>query len=205
MREDTCGGPLVSIPEVNAPEYTDEEKARLTENLRCLVEAIHIGKLRSRALHPTLLFDLHRALFDGVTGHAGRPRGPGFGSEVLRFGRRYSADRKYVARKLDELFRWIARAVDALEAAREDDAYEDQGLRVALHAHAEVIRIHPFEDGNGRSSRLLLDVLLVRLALRPVSFDTVRDEYIAVLEAAFEGDEQPMADLYIRLVSDRLE
>lgn len=195
---------VVSVPDVDAPEYTEDEKRRLSENLHEAITLVHCGALSGRPLLGALLFDLHRALFHDVRGHAGRPRGRGFGSEVLRFGLRYSSPRDRVADELEQMFRRLRAAVSAAETQRDDDAYELSALKVALWGHTEVIRIHPFEDGNGRSSRLLLDVLLVRFGLRPVSFDVVRAEYIAALEAAFEGDDGPLVDLVIRLQSDAL-
>jgi len=194
----------VNVPEVAAPEYTDDEKRQLSENLRGVVAQVHGGALSARLIQAPLLFDLHRALFEEVRGHADRPRGRGFGSEVLRFGPRYSSPRDRVADDLDRMFRRLRAAVSEAEAQRDDGAYELSALRVALWGHTEVIRIHPFEDGNGRSSRLLLDVLLVRFGLRPVSFDVVRAEYIAALEAAFEGDDGLLVDLVVRLQSDAL-
>ncbi len=194
----------MNVPEVDAPEYTDDEKRRLSENLQGVVELVHCGGLSGRPIQASVLFDLHRALFYDVRGHAGRARGRGFGSEVLRFGPRYSSPRDRVADDLDRMFRRLRVAVSDAATLSDDETYELSALRVALWAHTEVIRIHPFEDGNGRSSRLLLDVLLVRFGLRPVSFDVVRAEYIAALEAAFEGDDGLLVDLVIRLQSDAL-
>jgi Fic family protein len=68
--------------------------------------------------------------------------------------------------------------------------------------HAEAIRIHPFEDGNGRSTRALLNWILVRLGLRPIAFDIVKQEYLACLNHYYStGDIQPLIDLCIRLSS----
>lgn len=194
----------MTLPDVDAPTYTDEENERLSENLTRVAEAVHRGTLRPRRLQVDLLLDLHRALFDGVRSHAGRPRGPGFGSEVLRFGPQYSVHRTKVVAELDRLFHWLRLSVDSLEANRDDEEYALASFRVAARAHVGVVRIHPFEDGNGRSSRLLLDAVLVRLGFRPVSFDVVRAEYIGALEAAFGGDDEPLVDLCIRLASDAL-
>ncbi len=191
-------------PEVDAPHYTDDEKAALTENLRAVTEVVHGGALSLRPIRFEVLADLHRSLFLEVRSHAGRARCPGFGSEVLRFGPWYSTRRNEVDRELTALFRWIANSVAELEAHREAAEYTESALRVALRAHTEVIRIHPFEDGNGRSSRLLLDWLLVRLELPPVSFDVVREEYIRALEEAFRGDDTLLLDLVIRVQSDAL-
>jgi len=194
----------VSAPDLDLPKYTDEETRQLTDNLRQIVETIHRGDLRERPLRPDLLSDLHRALFGGVRSHAGRPRAPGFGSDVLRFGVRYSFSRGQVAKALEDCFRRLRVDLGELEANPAHEDYEPQALRLALGAHVEVIRIHPFEDGNGRTARLLLDLLLVRVGLRPIPIELVRAEYITALEAAFEGDDGLLVDCYLRLASDAL-
>lgn len=64
-----------------------------------------------------------------------------------------------------------------------------------LHAarmHYHFVAIHPFIDGNGRTARLLMNLLLLRAgypaALIPVS---ARAEYYATLEDANHGDLRP--------------
>lgn len=67
-----------------------------------------------------------------------------------------------------------------------------------------MIRIHPFEDGNGRSSRALLNAILVRQDLVPIAVDALKDEYIAALNHYLRaGQIQPLLDLFIRLASDQ--
>jgi Fic family protein len=58
----------------------------------------------------------------------------------------------------------------------------------AFRAHRELVGIHPFNDGNGRTARLLMNLTLARagyppLAIRPED----RPAYIAALEAAHGG------------------
>lgn len=43
--------------------------------------------------------------------------------------------------------------------------------------HIEFIRIHPFEDGNGRTGRLLLNYNLLRQNIAPVIITTDLEEY----------------------------
>jgi Fic family protein len=55
----------------------------------------------------------------------------------------------------------------------------------AFRAHFDLVAIHPFSDGNGRTARLLMNLMLIRggwppLAVRPND----RNAYIAALEAA---------------------
>lgn len=78
--------------------------------------------------------------------------------------------------------------------------YEEEALRFALWAHAEIIRIHPFEDGNGRSCRLLMDHLLVALSLQPIPVEACKQEYIEALNTyMLTRNMQPLLDLFLRL------
>ena len=74
-----------------------------------------------------------------------------------------------------------------------------------LHAariHYELVAIHPFIDGNGRTARLLMNLLLLRsgypAALIPV---TERASYYAALEAANGGDRRPFEALIAERVT----
>jgi prophage maintenance system killer protein len=61
----------------------------------------------------------------------------------------------------------------------------DNPLERALHAHFNIARIHPFEDGNGRTSRLIQDTILAdeRLPLAMIHLFE-RPEYIKRIEEA---------------------
>ena len=43
------------------------------------------------------------------------------------------------------------------------------GIELAAWTHAEFVRIHPFLDGNGRTSRLLMNYQLLKNVFLPVS------------------------------------
>ena len=62
--------------------------------------------------------------------------------------------------------------------------------------HAEFIRIHPFDDGNGRVGRLITSYLCLQagfpVSIIPVS---VRDSYLQALNAADQGDLTPLRNL----------
>lgn len=77
---------------------------------------------------------------------------------------------------------------------------EDAAARVVL-AHFIFVYIHPFFDGNGRTARFMMNVMLAA-AGRPwmvIRLDH-RDEYMAALErAAVDGDIGPFAELLARI------
>jgi Fic family protein len=88
---------------------------------------------------------------------------------------------------------WWRMLVDAAEL------YDLEAVRVAVWAHAEIIRVHPFEDGNGRS-RLCANHLLVQLGLRPVAIEAVKQEYTEALNHYYvAGELEPLLDLYLQL------
>lgn len=41
-------------------------------------------------------------------------------------------------------------------------------VELASYVHAEFVRIHPFQDGNGRTARLLLNFMLMKAGYQPV-------------------------------------
>jgi cell filamentation protein, protein adenylyltransferase len=88
---------------------------------------------------------------------------------------RTEADRHYapspaeVPELMSEFGQWLARAPDTPQTA--------------FTAHRRLVRIHPFNDGNGRTARLLMNLVLIRGGYPPI---TVRPEdrhaYIRALE-----------------------
>lgn len=72
-----------------------------------------------------------------------------------------------------------------------------------IHGHFE--RIHPFIDGNGRTGRLVLNLLLVRLGYPPiVVLKRQRSAYLAALQKADAGDVGPLGELLARAMYDNL-
>jgi len=80
-------------------------------------------------------------------------------------------------------------------------------VEFAAWTHAEFVKIHPFVDGNGRASRLLMNYQLAAAGYLPVSVPVERRlEYFDTLEAyACEGDLSPFAALVAGLEEARLD
>lgn len=72
----------------------------------------------------------------------------------------------------------------------------------AFTAHRRLVDIHPFNDGNGRTSRLLMNLVLIRAGYPPVAIRPVdRLTYVTALQAAQAGNDPESFDrfLYERL------
>lgn len=80
-------------------------------------------------------------------------------------------------------------------------------IEYAAWTHAEFVRIHPFIDENGRTSRLLMNYQLMYAGFLPVSIAKEdRLEYYNTLEAyATLGNLEPFADLIAELEEKQLD
>ena len=108
---------------------------------------------------------------------------------------------------MDELIEWLRRA-DSTPPL----------IRSAL-LHLNVIAIHPFNDGNGRTARILAAMELVRDGIRAPELISIeaylrrnRDEYVEALRTtlgpSYDPDNHPVTewlDYYTRISLDRLE
>lgn len=84
---------------------------------------------------------------------------------------------------------------------------EGAGEQVELVAvaHHRLVAIHPFLDGNGRTARLVLNLLLLRAGYPPAIITRVnRAQYYRVLAAADRGNDAPLANLVGRAVERSL-
>ncbi|CAI9726117.1 protein adenylyltransferase FICD-like [Octopus vulgaris] len=75
-------------------------------------------------------------------------------------------------------------------------------IEYAALAHYKLVTIHPFYDGNGRTSRLLMNLILMQAGFPPVSIKVEdRYRYYETLEMANEGDIRP----FIRFIAECTE
>lgn len=71
--------------------------------------------------------------------------------------------------------------------------------------HASFERIHPFLDGNGRTGRLVLNLVLVRLGYPPaIIYKRQRSQYLTALRRADAGDCGALGELLARSILDNL-
>lgn len=86
--------------------------------------------------------------------------------------------------------------------------YQDEIRKNNLHPlvfatkfHYKFVRIHPFDDGNGRVSRILMNIILMKFAFPPVIVQTeLRDSYLNALQYADAED----FDKFVLFIGERL-
>lgn len=78
-------------------------------------------------------------------------------------------------------------------------------VEIAIWAHMELVRIHPFQEGNGKTARLLMNVPIMRYVTaptRPLDIPpTMRDRYMTCVQEHREGRPRAFEDL----IADLLE
>jgi Fic family protein len=93
---------------------------------------------------------------------------------------------------------WVAE-VQALKIL---EGIEPEAL---ARAHARFEQIHPFLDGNGRTGRLLLNLVLVRAGYPPaIIYKGERSRYLAALRRADQADFGPLGEFLARAILDNL-
>lgn len=90
------------------------------------------------------------------------------------------------AGKMAELVKWVQ------ETAKDETVHP---LELATELHYRFIAIHPFDDGNGRSGRILLNFILMRAGYPPVIIRTTdKKAYFKALQQADNGNLFPLRD-----------
>jgi Fic family protein len=80
-------------------------------------------------------------------------------------------------------------------------------IELASFMHIEFVKIHPFIDGNGRTSRLLMNLELIKAGFPPVVIELEdRLEYYKALDIAHtENDYKPFLELMKKVVEKSFE
>lgn len=163
---------IATKPELNAWEFNNIQKAQ--ERLR--------GNRPKEVLTDDFARDLHRYMFDETWQWAGvyRTHGTNIGIDWTQISTQ--------TRELFENYRY----------QREKEVFEPRVHAIRLHR--DLVWIHPFPNGNGRHSRLLVDQYLVQEKQQPFTWGgsnlgdegELRKTYIAALKAADNGDFSPL-------------
>lgn len=132
---------------------------------------------------------LHREMFGNVWKWAGIPR-----NVNLNLGVPYHLIGQKLAELIDDLPHWSASGMNLVEQA--------------ARLHYRAVSIHPFENGNGRWSRLLANIWLRRHKHAIVVWSeeligdesAIRQEYLDAVKQGDRGDLSALIDLHRRLL-----
>jgi len=83
----------------------------------------------------------------------------------------------------------------------EEQKKEMYPIELAAMLHYKLVRIHPFDDGNGRIARLLMNYVLLKNDLPPIVIKSAdKRNYLAALNRADVGD----LNAFVRYISEQL-
>ncbi|ETN84874.1 hypothetical protein NECAME_16976, partial [Necator americanus] len=138
------------------------------------------------------ILEMHRRVLGNVNPlDAGRIR-----TTQVFVGRFTPVAPEYVKEQLAELVNWL----------KDPLTLEMNPVEKAAIAHYKLVVVHPFVDGNGRTARLLLNLILMRAGFPPVILPVEsRAEYYATLHTANLGDLRPFIRYIARYTENTLK
>ncbi|WP_179413944.1 Fic family protein [Mucilaginibacter sp. E4BP6] len=99
-----------------------------------------------------------------------------------------------------------ARMHDLMDWYEEFDRYDISPIIIAALFHHKFVEIHPFDDGNGRLSRILMNLILMQSGYPPVVVKTDdRKNYYSLLSRADVGDTWPFVEYVAELMQSSLQ
>ncbi|MCT7945586.1 Fic/DOC family protein [Shewanella septentrionalis] len=180
----------------NKLAITDEEDMAEVETqllLKLYEYVFQSGVIESEHLSVGMLFEWHRKWLGNVYYWAGERRTVNMGKGGFEF-----TAAAQILKCLTQFEKEYLSKFNGLNSFSRDEV-----VRYLAESHVEFILIHPFREGNGRLSRLILDVMAVKAGYLPLDYgiwEQNRDFYFKSIQAGLGGDYQHMA----RLVNDVL-
>ncbi|RTY88444.1 Fic family protein [Flavobacterium sp. GSN2] len=111
-------------------------------------------------------------------------------------GKKIIYDFKYILNQLEETFDWYYGTLKEKNISP---------VVTAILFHHKIVSIHPFLDGNGRISRLVLNLILLKHGLFPISIpNEKRKDYYESLVLADSGTIENLIDFFGSLIVEKL-
>ncbi|WP_374465188.1 Fic family protein [Chryseobacterium sp.] len=142
------------------------------------------------------LLQIHQLILQSIDNqNAGKYRNV----QVLISGAKHIPPQPFIVPKqMEDLFIWYNDNKDQLHP-----------IELSAEMHERLVTIHPFIDGNGRTSRLLMNLILLQngfpIAILKGHTDSRLKYYSALETAQTENNKQPFIDLITENVRETME
>lgn len=139
---------------------------------------------RTGAITVSDILEIHRR----VLGYVDPVEGGRLRTNQVFVGHHIPPHPQDLEKHMQELVQWL----------NSEEALQLHPVEYAALAHYKLVYVHPFVDGNGRTSRLLMNLVLMQARYPPITIrKEQRAEYYAALDTANEGDVRP----FIRFIA----
>lgn len=161
---------LKTLEEITKAEVEGFYKAKL----------ILINELTDRTIFDLqYIYRMHKLSLNHLYSFAGRLRTV----NISKAGFLFPAAR-YLPEAMDKFY-WKT-------LARNDYATEDEFIFYLAKVHAEILFIHPFREGNGRTARMLSDLMSIKEGNGLLKFDRINEhnflDYVIAVQKAADKD-----------------
>ena len=134
-----------------------------------------------------LLLEIHNIAFSELYEWAGSWR-----STTVTVG-------QFTTPKPSKVVQLMYQFIDNLNFKVNNAATQKQHLDCLTYAHYEFIRIHPFNNGNGRTGRILMNIVALKFGYKPLELyhrdGNSRKNYIEAMKTADNGNFEPLKTL----------
>ena len=143
-----------------------------------------------------MLLQIHQLILQSIDNqNAGKYRNV----QVLISGAKHIPPQPFlVPKQMEDLFIWYNENKDQLHP-----------IELSAEMHERLVTIHPFIDGNGRTSRLLMNLILLQngfpIAILKGDTESRLNYYGALETAQTENNKQPFIDLITENVRETME
>ena len=161
---------ILVLKENRVPENKDLREVYETKNTRKAHDFLFENKIKIKIED---IIKLHKIIVENTGVNAGFKEIPNY---ILMRNLKTTPPEK-VEKEMENLVLWYEKNKD-----------KTHPLKLASEFHARFEKIHPFEDGNGRVGRILMNAILLEFGYPPLIIrKTARIAYFSVLKSFDEG------------------
>lgn len=187
MQDNTSWTPS---PEENLLNLTDKNAINEQEAKGIALAALYLFGLDIETpISTTLLLNIHRTAFGHLYDWAGKWRNSNIIVGQLEPPQPH------------QIIQLMYQFVDNLNFKISIAKTKEEHIECLLYAHYEFVRIHPFNNGNGRTGRILMNWVAMKFGYKPLVLyhreGESRKIYIKAMKAADGGNMEPLRNLIV--------
>ncbi len=164
---------------------SDTEGVLLVDSYKHFFELLNERQIK---IALPLLFDIHQYFLGTLYTWAGKLRTV----DILKNGTLFCSS-NYVAQAMKDFEKLLRTNIP-----NEKDSKTTVAKKIAL-VHCELNAIHPFREGNGRTIRLFLDILVCSIGYEPIDWSVApHKEYLNACVKGMEQNYKPMQKIVFK-------